>query len=119
MPREWRVPIAFAVLILSGLVYSAAHAWFWERAHDVAWLAAPLSVLLVVLLLRRSRVAWWIFVSIFAMGLVTDLAHLPSGHASVGWILGACVGVIELGLLVSPAMRQFVRFRGTLAPRPS
>jgi hypothetical protein len=113
------VPIAFTVLIVSGLVYSAAHAWFWQRAHDVAWLAAPLILLLLVLLLRRSQVVWWIFVSVFGVGVITDLAHVFSGHVSAGWVIGAAVGLVEFGLLVSPAMRGFVRLGGRLAPSPS
>jgi hypothetical protein len=110
----------FALLILAGLIYSAAHAWFWQRAHDMVWLAAPLGLLLLGLLLRRrSRVAWWVFLWIFGLGFASDLAHVAEGHVSARWLIGAVVGLVELGLLVSPPMREFVRPRGRVPSTPS
>jgi hypothetical protein len=119
LPEEWRVPVAFALLVIGGLVYSASHAWFWQRAHDMAWIAGPLVLILVGLLLRRSRIAWWVIVSIFAVGVVSDVIHVAGHHVTAAWIAGGIVGLIEFGLLVSPPMRRFMRFEGRLAPSPS
>jgi hypothetical protein len=116
LSREWRVPAAFAVLSVCVLIYDAAHAWFWQRAHDTAPVAALLILLLVGLLLRRSRVAWWVFVLSGVIGLVSWPIHMATHRVSAAWVIGALVGVLQLGLLVSPAMRRFVRLRGRLAP---
>ena len=113
------MPVAFALLVTGGLVYSAAHAWFWQRAHDMAWIAWPLGLILVGLLLRRSRIAWWVFVSIFAVGVVSDVVYLGGHHVTAAWVVGGVVGLVEFGLLLSPPMRRFMRFHGRLAPSPS
>lgn len=119
LPAEWRVPVAFALLVTGGLVYSASHAWFWQRKHDMAWIAGPLLlVLLVGLLLRRSRIAWWLFVVFSGIGLVTWILQDVGGQVSTGWVVGGLVGLIEFGLLVSPPMRRFMRFEGRPAPSP-
>jgi hypothetical protein len=117
--EEWRVPAAFALLSVGTLAYDALHAWFWQRAHDTAPVAAALILILLGLLLRRSRLAWWVFVVFAGIGLVTWVAHVSAHWTSTGWVVGGVVGLIEFGLLVSPSMRRFVRFRGRLAPRPS
>lgn len=116
LPEEWRVPVAFALLVVGGLVYSASHPWFWQRAHDMAWIAGPVTLILLGLLLRRSRIAWWMFVLIFAVGVVSDAVHASGHDVSAAWIAGGVVGLVEFGLLVSPPMRRFVRFHGRLAP---
>lgn len=105
--------------MLGSLVYSASHAWFWQRAHDVAWLAGPLALILVALLLRRSRVAWWVWVVVTAGGLVTWFLRNPGQSVSTGWVVGGLLGLLELGLLLSPPMRRFVRFDGRLTASPS
>ena len=119
LPDEWRPPVAFALLVIGGLVYSASHAWFWQRKHDMAWIAAPLVLILVCLLLRRSRIAWWVFVVFSGVGLVTWVLRDAGGGVSTGWVVGGLVGLVEFGLLVSPPMRRFMRFQGRLAARPS
>jgi hypothetical protein len=119
MSEEWRVPAAFALISVGTLVYDAAHAWFWQRAHDAAPVAAVFILILVGLLLRRSRVAWWVFVSFAGLGLVTWVTHISGRSLSVGWVVGDVLGVIEFGLLVSSPMRRFIRFRGRLAPSSS
>jgi len=117
-PEEWRLPVGFAALSVGVLVYDAAHAWFWQRAHDTAPVAAVLVLLLVGLLLRRSRLAWWVFALVSGIGLVTWPIHAASHRVSAAWVIGALVGVVQFGLLVSPPMRRFVRFRGRLSPSP-
>jgi hypothetical protein len=117
LPREWRVPAAFALLCIGALLYDAAHAWFWQRSHDTAPVAALLVLLLVGLLLRRSRFAWWVFFSFGAVGLVTWLIRIAGHHVGSAWILGLAFGVAQFALLASAPMRRFVRFRGRLAPR--
>ena len=112
------MPAAFAVLAVAGLVYDAAHAGFWRPAHDTAPIAAVLIVGLVGLLLRRSRFAWWVFVLVGAAGLLGWLIHAATHGASASLVVGALVGAVELGLLLSPPMRRFVRFRGRLTPKP-
>ncbi len=116
---ERRVPTAFAFLVLASLVYSASHSWFWQRAHDMAWLAGPLLMILVWLLLRRSRVAWCVFFAFSAGGLVSDIIQVSGHRATAAWIVGGVIGLIELGLLASTPMRRFIGFRGWLAPSPS
>ena len=118
MSDDWRVPAAFSALSVCVLIYDASHAWFWQRAHDTAPVAAVLILLLVALLLRRSRVAWWVFVLFGVIGLVSWPIHMATHHVSAAWVLGALVGVFQLGPLLSPAMRRFVLFRGRLAPSP-
>lgn len=119
LSEEWRVPAAFALLVVGTLIFDAAHSWFWQRAHDTAPVAALLLLLLLVLLLRRSRFAWWVFVAFSGIGLVTWVVHVSGHGASIGWVVGGLVGLVEFGLLVSSPMRRFVRFHGRLAPSPS
>jgi hypothetical protein len=107
------------VLVIGSLIYSASHAWFWQRAHDMAWVSAPLLLILVGLLLRRSRIAWWVFVSFGGIGLVTGILQDVGQPVSAEWVVGGLLGLIEFGLLVSPPMRRFVRFQGWLAASPS
>jgi hypothetical protein len=111
LPEEWRVPAGFAALSVGVLIYDAAHASFWQRAHDTAPMAAMLVLLLVGLLLRRSRFAWWVFALFSGIGLVTWPIHAASHPVSAAWIVGALVGVVQFGLLVSPPMRRWVRLR--------
>jgi len=119
VPEEWRVPAAFALLCVGTMIYDAAHASFWQRAHDTAPVAALFILLLLGLLLRRRRFAWWVFVVFSCIGLVTWVAHVSGRQLSTGWVVGGLFGLVEFGLLVSPPMRRFVRFRGRLAPSPS
>jgi hypothetical protein len=118
LPEEWRVPVVFALLSVGTLIYDAAHAWFWQRAHDTAPAAALVILLLLALLLRRHRFAWWVFLVFSGTGLVTWVAHASTGQISSGWIVGGVLGVVEFALLVSPSMRRFVGFHGRLAPSP-
>lgn len=101
------------------MAYDAAHSWFWKRAQDSAPVAALLMLLLIGLLLRRSRFAWWVFAVFAGIGLITWPIHAARHHVNAGWVVGALIGVVQFGLLVSPSMRRFVRFRGRLAPKPS
>jgi hypothetical protein len=98
---------------------TAAHAWFWERAHDTAWIAAPLLLILVALLLRRSRIAWWVFVVFSGLGLAAIVLEDAGKLVGIESIVGGLVGLVEFGLLVSSAMRRFMRFEGRLAATPS
>ena len=113
------MPVAFTLFVIGGLVYSASHAWFWQRAHDMAWLAAPLLLILLGLLLRRSRIAWWVFVVFSAVGLITWVFQAAGQPVKTEWVVGGLVGLVEFGLLVSPPMRRFMRFQGRLAASPS
>jgi len=119
LPEEWRVPVAFVVLSVGTLIYDAAHAWFWQRAHNMAPAAALLILLLLGFLLLRWRFAWWVFVVFSGAGLVTWVAEAPTHEVSSGWVVGGLLGLVEFGLLVSAPMRRFVGFRGRLAPSPS
>jgi len=118
LDTEQRVPAVFTLLWVGGLVYAVAHPSFWQRAHDMAWLAVPLLLILDVFLLRHSRVAWWLFVVLLGSGVVTEVVHLAHQHVSATWLVGAALGLVEFGLLVSPQMRRFVHFGGKLAPSP-
>ena len=63
VPKEWRVPIAWAVLQVAPLVIEVARPSRWHRAHGYAEaIAVALLLVLVLAVLRRSRVAWWILV---------------------------------------------------------
>jgi hypothetical protein len=118
LPEEWRVPGAFALLVVGTLIFGASHASFWQRAHDTAPVAAALILVLLGLLLLRRRFAWWVFVVFSGIGLVSWAAHLSNHEITGGWVVGLLLGLLEFGLLVSPAMRRFVRLRGRLAPSP-
>ena len=117
LPEEWRAPAAFAALCLGSLIYEAIHRSFWQRAHDTAPVAALLILALLVLLLRGSRFAWWVFTAFTGLGLVTWIVGMPN-HADTAWIVGGLVGLVEFGLLISPGMRRFVGLRGRLSPSP-
>ena len=117
--EEWQVPAVFAVLVVGSLIYEAAHVWFWQRAHDMVWLAAPLLLVLLGLLLRRSRFAWWVFVVMSGAELVTWVVDMSSHAVTAQWVIGGLVGLVQFGLLVSRPMRRFVGFRGQLAPSPT
>lgn len=113
------MPAAFGLLIVGSLIYDAAHAAFWSRAHNTAPFAGIVILILLALLLRRHRFAWWVFVVVSALGFVTWMTHALSHGAGTGWIVGGLLGVVQFGLLVSPPMRRFMRLRGRLAPNPS
>lgn len=108
--------MAFTAIVVGVLIFDAAHSWFWQRAHATAWVAALLLLLFLARLLQRSRFAWWLFVVFGVIGLVAPPIYQAGHHVSVGWIVGALVGVVELGLLVSPPMRRFIGVQGWLAP---
>jgi hypothetical protein len=111
------VPAAFAVLSLGALIYASAHSQFWQRAHDMAPAAAFLILILLgLLLLRRSRFAWWVFTVMLGAALVTWCVAVPRNGATSGSIVGGFIGLAQFGLLISPPMRRFVGFRGRLSP---
>jgi hypothetical protein len=118
LPEESRVPAAFALLVVGTLIFAAAHGSFWQRKHDMAPVAAALILVVLGLLLQRRRFAWWVFVAFSRIGLVSWVVNLSNQRITGVWIVGGLVGLLELGLLVSPPMRRFVRLRGRLAPRP-
>lgn len=118
IPEEWRVPAAFALLAVGSLIFDASHAWFWQHAHDYAPVAGAVILVLLGLLLLRRRFAWWIWVAISGIGLVSWLAHVSSHEITTAWVVGGLVGLVEFGLLVSRPMRRFVRLRGRLSPSP-
>src|SRR3954467_6048692 len=88
LPEEWRVPTAFVLLSVGTLFYEAAHGWFWQRAHDTAPVAGAIILLLLALLLRRHRFAWWVFVLVSGSGLVTWVQHAFGNQISTGWVVG-------------------------------
>lgn len=110
------MPLAFALFPVAAVVFAAAHARFWQRAHETAWVAAPLILVLTWLLLRRSRVVWWLFAIASGSGLVTSLVHLSIDPVTTVDAVGGLISAVQLALLLSPPMRRFVRFRGRLAP---
>ncbi len=112
------MPVAFAVLVVGTLIFAAAHGSVWQREHDMAPVAAALILVVLGLLLQRQRFAWWVFVAFSGIGLVSWVVNLSNQQITGAWIVGGLLGLLELGLLVSPAMRRFVRLRGRLAPRP-
>jgi hypothetical protein len=73
------VAVAFALIVVGGLIFDAAHRWFWTRSHDVALVAALLLLLLVVASLCRHRFAWWIFV-------IASVTGLPPGSCAASLI---------------------------------
>ncbi len=119
LPEEWRVPAVYAAIGVGGLLYDAAHGWFWQGSHDSAPMAAAFLLLLLVLLLRRKRFAWWVLVVVSAFGLLTSPLQFARGPVSRGAVAGYVLGLIEFGLLVSAPMRRFVGFHWRVAPRPS
>jgi hypothetical protein len=102
------VAVAFALIVVGGLIFDAAHAWFWTRAHDVAPVAALLVLLLVAALLRRHRFAWWIFVIASVTGVPSWIVRGLTHHVTIGFGLGLLVGIVELALLLSLPMRRYV-----------
>ena len=119
LPEDWRVPAVYAAISVGGLLYDAAHGWFWHGAHDTASLAAAFLLLLLVLLLRRKRFAWWMLVVVSAFGLITAPLQFAGGPVGRQVVAGYVLGLIEFGLLVSAPMRRFVGFHWRMAPRPS
>jgi len=118
IPKEWRIPVAFVVLWLMPLVVGDS---LLLRTHGRAVVFAVGLSLLIGLtgsyeLLRRSQLAWWVLVVIFAGGFVEWVYHVDRHGLGVAWALWGALGVVNLCLLVSAPMRRFVRFRGRLAP---
>ncbi len=46
--RDRVVAAIFALSVVGTLIFDAAHAWFWQRAHDTAPVAAVLVLVLGV-----------------------------------------------------------------------
>lgn len=106
---EWRVPVVFVVFVIGTLIYGIAQD-VHRHWHSVLPFAVALLLALLGSLLRRSRVAWWIFVFFTMAGIITWLSHLPA-HTYAG-----VLGLAELALLLSPQMRRFIGFGGRLGP---
>jgi hypothetical protein len=119
LPEDWRVPVLFSLIPVGGVAYAAAHAWFWQRAHDTVWVAAPLLLVLTGLLLCRSRLVWSFWVTASGAGVVTWVVDISIHAVTTRLVVGGLIGLVEFGLLLSPPMRRFVRLRGRLAPNPS
>jgi hypothetical protein len=114
--------VSFAVLVVGSLIFDAAHGWFWQRAHDIAPVAALLALALVVALLRRSRAAWWVFVIADATSLPSFVAHAVTKHVTVGYLVGLAFWISELAILLSAPMRRYVgvgRWRSSPQPGPA
>jgi hypothetical protein len=99
----------FAAMVVGSVIVAATHAWFWQKAHDTAPVAALLLLLLVTALLRRHRVAWWILLAI-GMGAVLSSITDMVGGVTAARAAGLVVSLIETGLLVSAPMRRYVGF---------
>ena len=120
VPKEWRVPIAWAVLQVTPLVIEIARPSRWHRAHGYAEaIAVALLLVLVLAVLRRSRVAWWILV-VLSFGAYASWLKQVSGHGfGVAWVLSSVLSLVSFFLLLSTPMRRFVRVRGRFAASPS
>jgi hypothetical protein len=120
LPEEWRAPIAFAALWVVRLVVAVARPSWWNRLHGHVEALLALLVLLALLgwLLRRSFVAWWIFVVIYVASIPTVIQHVVDYGLGVAWTTSALLTVASFVLLVSAPMRRFVGFRGRHAPVP-
>jgi hypothetical protein len=113
--RDRLVAVIFSLSVVGSLIFEAAHAWFWQRAHDTAPVAALFGLLLVAALLRRHRFAWWIFLIVNAAGVPSWLVHGVNRGVSAGLLLGFVLGFLQLALLLSVPMRRYVgvgRWRG-------
>jgi hypothetical protein len=113
--RDRLVPAIFSLSVVGTLIFDAAHAWFWQRAHDTAPVAAVLVLALVAALLRRHRFAWWIFLIIGVAG-ASWIVHGVSKGVGAGFLFGLVLGVVQLALLLSVPMRRYVgvgRWRGS------
>jgi len=114
--RDRVVAAIFALSVVGTLIFDAAHAWFWQRAHDTAPVAAVLVLALVAALLRRHRFAWWIFLIAGVAGVPSWIVHGVSKGVGAGFLFGLVLGVVQLALLLSVPMRRYVgvgRWRGS------
>jgi hypothetical protein len=109
LSRDGAVAVIFAAMIVGLVGFAAAHAWFWQKAHDTAPVAALLLLLLVTALLRRHRAAWWILVAIAVGAVLSSITDMVGGMTA-GRAAGLVFSAIELGLLVSAPMRRHVGF---------
>jgi hypothetical protein len=98
---------AFALIVVGSLVFDASHGSFWQRSHDIAPFAAVLTLVFLVALLRRHGWAWWVFLIVSVVGLVTWVAH--GKELTLGGVVGLLIGIAELALLLSAPMRRYVR----------
>jgi hypothetical protein len=121
VPEEWRIPIAFAVVWVVPLVVAVARPSWWEQTHGhvEAPIALALLVVLVAWLLRRSRVAWWIFVVVYVGAIPTWIHHVYTQGLGIAWAFWGVLTLVNFVLLVSAPMRRFVRLRGRLAADPN
>jgi hypothetical protein len=125
VPRRFRaevsgraVAVLFALVVLGTVIFDAARASFWQRRHDMAPVAALLLLLLAVALLRRHRWAWWIFLLVGFAGVPSWVAYHILRHLTLGSMIGLIVGLLELVLLLSSPMRQYVRVGRWRKPQP-
>jgi hypothetical protein len=113
--RDRLVTVIFSLSVVGSLIFDAAHAWFWQRAHDTAPIAALLVLVLVAALLRRHRFAWWIFLIVGVAGLPSWVVQGVRKGVSAGFLLGLVLGLLQLALLLSVPARRYVgvgRWRG-------
>jgi hypothetical protein len=113
----------FAVLTVGAVAADLAYALVRSGMHTgvrvVVLVTLALALVLVIGLLRRRSVAWWILLA----GGVIDLvfwsrAHLRHGITST-FVPGFVIGLIELALLLSPQVRRYVGIGRREVRRPS
>ena len=92
----------FAITLLPGDPYLTS-----------AWgVGLAVTVLLIVLLARRSRAAWWLCALGFGFGAVRAVSSLfTEGLGTVGTVVWVALTVAAFALVVHPAMRAHVDAR--------
>lgn len=105
------VALAFALLVVGGVVIAATHTWFWTvPAHHSAAPAGVILLLLLAALLRRHRWAWWIFMIVIVANILGLVAAQVADKGNWTGILWSVLLLVDLAFLVSRPMRRYVGF---------
>src|SRR5947209_10923538 len=110
IPEEWRVPLAYVVLLVVPTLVAGVR--FVSTHGRVALVGVALSLLIVLAgayaLLQRSRIAWWLLVVWEGLAVADWVYHVGKHGLGLEWRLGGVLTLVGFALLVSAPMRRFV-----------
>jgi len=105
-----RVLLAVYTLLNAGLyIFDAIR--YGVGSYD--WISLGISALIIALLWRGSRGAWLLSFLGSALGFIVFLANASDGDSLAGSLAATAFFGAQVGILLTPQMRRFVRETAT------